>query len=166
MFPRIFATWIQWVLKGIGKLLVFLLLLSAPSAVVITTVNRRWRRGAAPINPFPPPPLKSGDPRCSHSHNAGRSSSSHNTTQHNGRDSTGEGGVQRTVLLSAPNYSATTAIIPPPPSHHRLIIDYSSSRRSISIYLFDGSVALLRGSYCFDPRRYYYLGIILVLPSA
>lgn len=25
MFPRIFATWIQWVLKGIGKLLVFLL---------------------------------------------------------------------------------------------------------------------------------------------
>lgn len=79
MFPRIFATWIQWVLKGIGKLLVFLLLLSAPSAVVITTVSRRWRRGAAPINPFPPPPLKSGDPRCSHSHNAGRSSP--NTTQ-------------------------------------------------------------------------------------
>lgn len=87
-----------------------------------------------------PCPVKSGDPRCSHTHNAGRYISicrRPRPAQH----SASEGGVQRTVL-SAPNYSATTIIPPPPTLSHSLhrVIDYSSSRRSPSVCLFDGSV--------------------------
>lgn len=128
----------NWTLVVIGKLLVFLLLISAPSAIVITTETETASAAGGGLRQLircHPCPVKSGDPRCSHTHNAGRYISicrRPRPAQH----SASEGGVQRTVL-SAPNYSATT-IIPPPPSlslTHSLhrVIDYSSSRRSPSV---------------------------------